>query len=896
MTTYEIKKNKKFDLFEKEDVKIDGKLINLCSYPEISFILVSTDSYIYKIYSNQDFSSKKKPKYVIKPEINEIFIKRRNSLSGIIFEINPDSEEKLTMAVGYSNKIMIIVFSKKKQSKFISEYKEKCKFIQWENGLLICAFENKIIKIVKNNNILKAFKDEDYITSMKAIHFQDFKLLVTGYNRKVIIRNYYSILNIDNESQFYRIPLEGKIDIIEYSNQYILFCSKKNSYIYCYRFMNNNWKPIPTFEITRFKNMEDIQEIVNVKLYLNKGLFVAFRNSIYIFYITNKKEELQYILQYNYICFFTLMHNREYNSTYLVIGLIDKIIKQKIELFKIASYKNTFENNRELIKTIVNTLINRKNEFIIRKMDEFNLLEVQMDEIYFKIEFNIRDISLDITILKCEDYRLKEILEEELELINNSQYEIDDRLTEIVTEKLNKLYRKIKLFYSSENEYSYEDSEKNDLIKEINKLKIHKDKFLEYYKFLKIWQEIVKIKTPINNLYKEEDDFDVYNKTMISPLKDLVNWDFSFEKLNVDKAFDFINFNSNGYNYKDSDQSLVPFYSPLINKKDKKRKKSISTNRNSITKKEKEKLNDIYENNFENSKVDNFNLNIVNDDKKCSKLTKEAFKMHINKINKNIYFENFIVLLEILKQINYYLGEIISQKSNNLTKLYIMNLLDIFRLLESQENFELLFICILPLSSIIYNELNREIRKKDTNKISKSRISKDCAQENRINSSGNIINAETKNIMFMASSSDSNEDKDENSFSFVLNTEINNNFNNPIIDSYNENNFSGRKKYKKYSKNSEDLTRTFRNIPKLKSNISFLSITNKNDKNLIEILGSNFFNIIIDYVIFFSEELKMLSNDSAEKNTIDFFILVTKYYERKRIVNEIKEIIKKVII
>ena len=465
MTTYEIKKNKKFDLFEKEDVKIDGKLINLCSYPEISFILVSTDSYIYKIYSYQDFSSKKKPKYEIKPDINEILIKRKNSLSGIIFEINPDSEEKLSMAVGYSNKIMIIIFSKKKQSKFISEYKEKCKFIQWENGLLICAFENKIIKIIKNNNILKAFKDEDYITSMKAIHFQDFKLLVTGYNRKVIIRNYYSILNIDNESQFYRIPLEGKIDIIEYSSQYILFCSKKNSYIYCYSFMNNNWKPLPSFEITRFKYMEDIQEIVNVKLYLNKGLFVAFRNSIYIFYITNKKEELQYILQYNYICFFTLMHNREYNSTYLVIGLIDKIIKQKIELFKIASYKNTFENNKELIKTIVNTLINRKNEFIIRKMDEFNLLEVQMDEIYFKIEFNIRDISLDITILKCEDYRLKEILEEELELINNSQYEIDDRLTEIVTEKLNKLYRKIKLFYSSENEYSYEDSEKNDLIK-----------------------------------------------------------------------------------------------------------------------------------------------------------------------------------------------------------------------------------------------------------------------------------------------------------------------------------------------------------------------------------------------------------------------------------------------
>ena len=77
--------------------------------------------------------------------------------------------------------------------------------------------------------------------------------------------------------------------------------------------------------------------------------------------------------------------------------------------------------------------------------------------------------------------------------------------------------------------------------------------------------------------------------------------------------------------------------------------------------------------------------------------------------------------------------------------------------------------------------------------------------------------------------------------------------------------------------------------------MSFLSLTNKNEKNLIEILGSNFCNIIIDYVIFFSEELKMLDNNLDEQNTncFDFFKLVNKYFERTIIkeINEIKKMI-----
>ena len=71
-------------------------------------------------------------------------------------------------------------------------------------------------------------------------------------------------------------------------------------------------------------------------------------------------------------------------------------------------------------------------------------------------------------------------------------------------------------------------------------------------------------------------------------------------------------------------------------------------------------------------------------------------------------------------------------------------------------------------------------------------------------------------------------------------------------------------------------------------------MSNKNEKNLIELLGSNFCNIIIDYVIFFSEELNLLDNDTADKNVINFFIFVSKYYDTPKIKDEINDIIKKV--
>ena len=63
---------------------------------------------------------------------------------------------------------------------------------------------------------------------------------------------------------------------------------------------------------------------------------------------------------------------------------------------------------------------------------------------------------------------------------------------------------------------------------------------------------------------------------------------------------------------------------------------------------------------------------------------------------------------------------------------------------------------------------------------------------------------------------------------------------------------------------------------------------------MIEILTSSFCNKIIEYVIFFSEELKLLDSESPDERLIDFFNLGVKFYETQDIYNEICEIGKRI--
>ena len=912
MKEREIKPNKYFDfeITKKNDYKIKNKVLNLKVCQDNSFVLISTENSLYEIIPFKEIlnnsSLKPNPKNEkIKYDIEELikFINRNNKTKNKlraepIFEINPKNDEGISLAIGIDKTVMLVFISRKRESLFEIEHGEKsnCKFIQWENDLLICAFENKIIKIIKNRDVLKTVKDDDYMTSMKIIHFQDYKLLVAGYNKKVIITNFYNILNSDQKYPPCIIPnLEGKIDLIEYYNQYILFCSKKNNAIYCFQFLNNSWRPSFLFDIFRFQDLEEDQEIINVKLYLNEGIIVSFKNKIYIFTIKNKKKELYKIIESdNDIYFFSLIYTKGYqkiintnllcviDKKIIVVGInkINKIIKKD----DLSDSENNPEDNKESINTFINTILNRKNDFIIKKIDDY-LLQVEIDDDnIFKIEFNLSNKSANISIVKCHNIKLKNILEEELEKLRNEE-EKEENLDSLI-DNLNKLNKIIK---SIETQPSV-----------INNIK--KDIFLEYYQFIKNWHEIMKKKTPINNLFKEEEDFDLYNKIMLSSFRELINLDFSYNKLSDDNAFDFVNSNSNDYSpqslffFSKDSQQFESFYTSLVHRKSFKiKKKPIFSNENILVKKEsKKKLNKNNEN------VKNKD-DIINDDKKgfINKLTKESFKNYINKINKNFDYGNIFKIMTILNQIKYYIEELIKQKSTNLINMYTKSILNIFTLLESQLSLDFLFICILPISSIIYNEIKKEMKRLEF-VLNKSGSTSNKGNENRI-SNDNIIKS-NKNISY--SSSNSNDEIDDNAFEFFLNTEetknnslndLYNNYNNESKNDTNKGKSNLSKRYSKNSKNSEeDFSKTYSKISKLKSNLSIASFSYKNDKNLIELLGAKFCNIIIDYVIFFSEELKLLNNDLADKNVIDFFILINKYYETE-ISNEINDIIKKAI-
>ena len=898
------------------DIKFYSKILNISICQDNSSAVISSENNLFSIYSFQELLTlrQKKSPFKIKynkilPEIEELikYINKNNKVpSRPIFELNPYYEEGTSMAIGINKTVMIAVFSKK-DSLYEIEHWEKCDciFIQWEQDdydLLICAFENRKIKIIKNCDVLYDLQDEDDITAMKSVHYQKYKLLITGYNKKVKIRNFESIIISNNEFKPYSIPnINGTIDIIEYKTPYILFCSKKNKVVYCFVFNGNNWRPEKLFEINRFNGLKEEQQIINVKFITNEGIIVAFTNKIYMYYIKNNKDELVNVIQVmDHIIFTSVIFCR--TQYYFLCAFKTKIriininIEEKNHLLECP--ENNPEDNKEIINTTINTLLNRKNEFKIRKIEDY-VIQFEIDDVIIKMEFNIKDLSAFMSIVKCDDHKLRGIIEDELDKFNRNNEDTKyNAHFDSSTDTLKRLNEIIK------SNIGDSLSEENS---EINKVK--KESFLECYRFLKNWKEITKKKTPVNNLFKEEEEFDSYNKLMFSSIKDLINWDFSYDNLNVDTAFNYVNNNTNDlsspsiFQFGRDETNENPFSSTFRNRKNRKqRKKSTSTSEVLTFKEDTQKLNESFELIKCNEKIDE-----INEVKKgvSYKLTKETFGDFIDKINKKINDGDIKCLVEILGQIKFYIQEIINQRSNNLINLYVLNILDIITLLESQLNLDFLFICILPISFIIYSEITKEMKRKEPI-FTKSKLTNSL--ENRVSVENEL---KQKNYSGLLSSSESNDElndgNDNNSSDFILNAEEtnnnslnNDNYNNYINESKTDNKaFDSSKESnvflsKNYSKNSVELTKSLKKW-NVYRNMSFLSVSNKNDKNFIELFGANFCNIIIDYVIFFSKELQMLDSDLSHDNLIDFFILAIKIYETPEITNEINDIIKKTI-
>ena len=889
MIEYE-QKNKKFSLNKlKESIPVVNKrkILNSSICQDSSTLIISTEKNSCMIFEFQDILNLPKilnpsKKYdIVEKKVNNFIYpeKKQNKkdylVSQMIFEIKPTMEEGILMAIGLGKRVNIISISSGKSFEVKHGEDSVCKFIQWENDLLICAFENRVIKIIKNYYFpFKSFKDEDKITAMKIVHWQKSDLLVIGNNKKVKILDFLTIS--DNEFKSFVISkLEGNINIIETKNQYILFCSKENKIIYCYHFLNNDTKPKMLFEINLY-NYNDLneQEIINVKLISNEGIIVSLKNEIYLFYIKDNKCVLNSIYKEspdNNISFSHLIYDRK--KYYLIYALQDKLkifeilISQKNSSNIINSTPYDIELHKKMIYTCINTLLNRKNEFAIKKLDEYSL-QIETEFAWLKLEFNLNDLSLIFSVLDCHDAVLKRKLEEEIEKIKLAEEEKINDYNEYVTEKIIFL---IKVINSDISESFISEGES-----EIDKLK--KEQFLYHYETFKNWKEIAKAKIPIKNLFNDDEyEFDLDNKIMKESIKNLVpKWNFNFNELNIDNAFDFAN--SNFYS---------SFYDIKIDK---------------------------------NKKNKDINEEINNDTAVIYKLNKDSIKIYLDSIEerKKIHNENIIILVDILDQIKYFFQEISSQNSFNLIKIYRESILDILVKLESTLNFIFLFICIVPIAELIFNE----ITKRSNIFLNMKNLSlKDLLEnKNRRNSDNKydkkIIKKNSSKISFSSDNDDLNDAKSENDDLFLEfeNDEENNpnNYSNYNNFKYNCDNFKKGKdinninlklgfnnnknyieeKRLSFTKNNDvGIIRTKKkNLTNrvYKNNLSFSS--NIYEKNLIESLTSSFCNCIIDYVTFFSEELKLLNVDSPDERLIDFFYLAIIFYENKDIYNEICEI------
>ena len=899
MSEYE-QKNKKFSLnFEKKSIPIEdkSKITNLSVSQATSSLIISTQKNSCIIYDFQEmliFPKLLKPlkKYQSVEKKIKDFIKLEKEdnngfISQPIFQLKPSMEEGLFMAIGLGKRVKIVQISKGKLIEVKHGENSICKFIQWENDLLICAFENRVIKIIKNYYFeFKTFTDEDIITAMKIVHWQRSDLLVIGNNKKVKILDFLTIAENEFKSQVIT-KLEGNIDIIEHKNQYILFCSKENKIIYCFHFLNNDSKLKMLFEINlfNFSDSDPEEELINVKLISNEGIIVALKNKFYLFYIKNNKYELdsRFKEEHINISFSSLIYDR--NKYYLIYSSQDKIKIVEILINQNDSSNSKYpipynlETRKKMIFTCINTLLNRKNDFSIKKIND-NSLQIKYVFGTVKLEFNLDDLSLNFSIVNCVDDIFKKKLEEEIEKIKLTEDEKIKDYNEYVTEKI--------IFLNKIINSDFSESIISEGESEIEKLK--KDQFLHHYDVFKAWKKITKDKIPKKNLFNEDDEyeFDLDNIIMKESIKNLLpKWNFNFSELNIDNAFNFANKN---------------FYSSSYdNKEDKniKNKDTIET--------------------------------INNDTAVIYKLNKESLKIYLDNIEekKKIQNENIVILVDILAQIKYYIQEIFKQNSTNLIKLYRENILDILFYLESTLNFVFLFICVIPISELIYNDLNKR-----SNSILIKKNTKDLLDNKSLRNS-DILNKQLikKNSVSWSSDNDDindviseNEDKidlylqyepDDLNFSNIKNNNnnnsiTNNNANNSDQQLINENNLNIKENnknsikiqgldinkndtntkrftYTKISnKNSVDIIRSkTKNLSKKlsKQNISFSS--NKYEKSFIDILSSSFCNIIIEYVIFFSEELKQLNVEAPDERLIDFFNLGIKFYETQDIYKEI---------
>ena len=850
----------------------DNKLYTFKNFI-FSIIILNEGNYAIILYKELD-----------KNKISKIYFKEKDIFLYETINVDIDnyvlypSYNKLMFAYSNNNEIFIINISNLNTiKKFVINNKfVKIKFMEWQGkrkGLISC---------VTNENIVYFFDQNTKIFDINNKNEEIFSIKYFNYKETDETRvNYYIILGVYNNIKLYKLR-ENKIynknfsyENIEYENIniieilydknneiYILIGNKENFKFNIYEYKKGNFNLLYVLEnfIKFFKNLDDT--IISLNYIDKEGIIVCMKKKIYFFYLNNDELFLDFVLDSEEeIKNFKVIKSKnqyENNSIFYTTGS------------NIKSIKFDFNNNNLDINNLNNNTYKQfereKNDFLFEmKNKSYNIYidKYENSDIYLLVIFDIK-FTIDFTsknkisILKCSDTKLMEILNDEVEKFNNKDIsnkniiKTFNDLYEIIIKikKINLSEKKTIVPYFKNNNFTFTKTG------EIVKYSYHKidfnllnenNKEIKNYSNLNSWVKFcLDNNSHLNFVFNENKLIPEDEKIIVlQTLRELSNFNFSKGK-DISEYFNFINTNKKLF-------------------EDKTNNKLNSNEENSQnTKKRFHLISFDDEEKF--SILKNLNINLLND--------KQFYKTLINSLNSlnNNDDDDIIILIDILNYIDHDINGII--ENDGLMLYHIESIYNKMQIFEMNKSFEILFICVFFLASRIFEkflENNDNIEKEKRKTLSSNNLLNNDYKNKNFNSEEiffnkidnyNNNNLESDDNLFL-DIKENNSEKTNNSELFINN--INYSSNNSF-KSYenNNNNIKDKKESQNLNKSNINQSHSFPNF----------NIKQEKSKYLIDYFDKNFINILIQYLIFISEEFIKMGRTNESKEIKEYVNLI----------------------
>ena len=794
------------------------------------------------------------------------------------------SYNKLVFAYSKNNEIFIIDFSNLNVIKkfIINNINVKIKFIEWQDkkkGLISC---------VTNENIVYFFDQNTKIFDINNKDEEIFSLKFFNYKEKDDMRiNNYIILGVNNNIKLYKLRKNKiynkkfsyenieyeNINIIEILNNknneiYILIGNKEKFKFNIYIYKNDNFKLLYVLDnfIKFFKNLDD--KIISLNYIDKEGIIVCMKKKIYLFYINNDDIFLENDIE----------SEEEIQNFKVVKGKNNYIFYTTGS--KIKSIKFDFNNNNLNLNNLNNNIYKQfereKNDFLFEMKNKSNvyididnyentdIYSLDIFDVKLKIEFTSN--SNKIAIIKCSDNNLKKILDDEIEKFNNKDNSnkntiktFNDLYTLIVKiEKIDLSEKKTIVPYFTNNNFTF--TKTGGIIKynyhkiDFNLLN-ENNKEIKNYSNLNSWIKFcIDNNSHLNFVFNEDKLIPEDEKVILSQtLRELTKFNFSKGK-DISEYFNFINTEINTKIFEDKTNNKL----------------NSNEENSQNTKKRFHLISFDYEENFKI--LDNLNINLLNDKQFYQTLINSLNSL--NSLNTN---DDIIYIINILEILNHNINEMLIQKELNLIKFYQESIYNITQIIERNKSFEILFICVFFLASRIFEEFleNNENIEKEKKKI--------LSSNNLMNNEFKTKNFPSEEILIKIENYNDILESDDNLF---LDIKENNNdkINNSEL-SINNINYSPTNTIKSYDNKSNyfsdnNESQNFNKIYINQSN-SFpnFNLKQKKSKNLINFFDKSFINILIQYLIYISEEFIKMGRENESEEIKEFVNLINKYQE-----------------